>query len=122
MNKKQQIPNPARTFLDGYLDAKYFRRRLLAVGPEAQTVHAEEIARQEERMRRVVDMIASLRDKQQRDVLTMRYINGWPWRRIIFEMGTKGYSESAAYSLHGRALQHVNEMLAVCDEMRSKLQ
>ena len=111
MNKKQQQLNPAKVFLSSYLDAKYFRRRLIAVGPEAQSVHGEEIIKLEATMRGVVGVIAELENKEQRDVLTMRYINGWPWRRIIMEMNDKGYSESMSYTLHGRALQHVNEML-----------
>lgn len=112
MNKKQQQPNPARIFLESYKDARYRRLRFLAIGPEAREVHGQEIEALEATMRDVTAMIARLDSIEQRDVLMMRYVNCWPWSRIIFEMSRKGYGESMCYTLHGRALQHVNRMLS----------
>lgn len=54
--------------------------------------------------REIERLILSLEDPRYREVLQLRYINGWSWPRIADEMH---YTLDWVWRLHGRALQEI---------------
>ena len=67
-----------------------------------------EKAKAGEALREILMAIDSVKDDQQKEVLTRRYINGTSYPQIAEEMN---YSEPRIYVLHGRALIEVNKWL-----------
>lgn len=65
-------------------------------------------------LREILAAINSLKDEQQKQVLTMRYINGDSFQDIMDKIG---YEKTQAYVIHGRALVEINKWL----ERRSKV-
>lgn len=111
MNEKQKKPNPAKSFLQGYMAAKIDRFSWMTGGADSMEVHAQQIDEAEAAMREVDSVIQSVENVYQREILRLRYECGWPWRRIINHMILRGYCESMCYELHGRALQIINKMI-----------
>ena len=59
-------------------------------------------------LREILSAIDSLKDERQKEVLTLRYVNGEPFARIAERVN---YSEPVVFVLHGRALVEVNKWL-----------
>ena len=55
-----------------------------------------------EALRGIETTIDAIDDPVKRDVLKLRYLNGWGWGRIAKAMN---YTESWLYTIHGRALR-----------------
>lgn len=64
-----------------------------------------EKAKAGEALREILSAIDSLKDERQREVLTLRYINGESYPNIAKKMS---YSEPAVYVIHGRGLMNIN--------------
>lgn len=109
MNKKQQ-PNPAKQFLFEYMEAKMDRFGYMA-NENTYKLHADDVAALEAKMRHIDGVIKQVDDPYQREILRLRYECGWPWRRIINKMADNGVGERLCYTMHGRALQKVNEIM-----------
>lgn len=62
----------------------------------------EDLIRQREK---VSDAIRTVEDVKQREVLRLRYINGFTWEKIAVEMNL---TYQWVCALHGRALQKIN--------------
>lgn len=60
-------------------------------------------------LREILAAIDSLKDEQQKQVLTMRYVNGDSFPDIMDKIG---YEKTQAYVIHGRALVEINKWLA----------
>ena len=63
-----------------------------------------EIARYADARSEIIGAIRAIDDFDERQVLTLRYLDGWSWRRIIQAMS---YSERNVFYIHGRALQKI---------------
>ena len=59
-------------------------------------------------LREILNAIESLDDERQKEVLTLRYINGEKYPNIADKMH---YSEPGIYVLHGKALLEINKYL-----------
>lgn len=64
-----------------------------------------DIDRLQEVKRQVEEVIASVPEVKQQQVLTLRYINGETWERIAVDLGR---SYQWVCELHGRALQKIS--------------
>ena len=64
-----------------------------------------EIAHYTEVRCEIINVIRAVDDFDERQVLTLRYLDGWSWRRIIDAMS---YSERSVFYIHGRALQKIH--------------
>lgn len=64
-----------------------------------------EKAKAGEALREILAAINTLKDERQKEVLTMRYINGESYPNIAKKMN---YSEPAVYVIHGRGLMNIN--------------
>lgn len=65
-------------------------------------------AEAEKALREILDAVESLKDEQQKQLLTLRYINGDSFQEIQKKMN---YAESQPYVIHGRALIEINKWL-----------
>lgn len=61
----------------------------------------------------VLAAIRSVKDETQRAVLTLRYVEGLNWWKISEQIH---YEERQTYTIHGRALEAVNEWLNECSQ------
>lgn len=64
-------------------------------------------------LREILAAVDSLKDERQKELLTLRYINGESFETIMEKIG---YEKTQAYVIHGRALVEINKWL----ERRSK--
>lgn len=62
----------------------------------------------EKALREILAAIDSVKDERQKELLTMRYVNGDGYPAIASRMN---YSEPAIYVLHGRALIEINKWM-----------
>lgn len=62
----------------------------------------------ENALREILAAIDSVKDERQKELLTMRYVNGDGYPAIASRMN---YSEPAIYVLHGRALIEINKWM-----------
>ena len=56
----------------------------------------------------ILTAINSLKDERQKELLTMRYVNGFSFAKIQQKMG---YEQTQTYVIHGRALVEINKWL-----------
>ena len=61
-----------------------------------------------ESLREILDAIDSLKDERQKQLLTMRYVNGDDFTAIMEKMH---YEKTQMYVIHGRALVEINKWL-----------
>ena len=59
-------------------------------------------------LREILRAIDSLTDEKQKELLTRRYVNGDPFRKIMEDMH---YEETQIYVIHGHALIGINQWL-----------
>jgi hypothetical protein len=59
-------------------------------------------------LQEILSAVESLKDERQKELLTMRYINGEPFDVIMEKIG---YEKTQAYVIHGRALVEINKWL-----------
>ena len=59
-------------------------------------------------LREILVAIDSLKDERQKELLTMRYVNGDSFPDIMERIG---YEKTQAYVIHGRALLEINKWL-----------
>ena len=68
----------------------------------------QEKARADAALREILAAIDSLTDERQKEILTMRYICGDSFQKI---METIGYEQTQTFVIHGRALIEINKWL-----------
>ena len=59
-------------------------------------------------LQEILSAVDSLKDERQKELLTMRYINGDSFEMIMEKIG---YEKTQTYILHGRALVEINKWL-----------
>ena len=85
------------------MDAKVARYR------EVEGLYKAQKARSEAQVAAIEYAIQSLRLPAERQVMRLRYIEGWDWTRVCTKLRAIGYSERQVYRLHGSALQKLKE-------------
>lgn len=65
-------------------------------------------AEAENALREILEAVESLKDEQQKQLLTLRYINGDSFQEIQKKMH---YAEAQPYVIHGRALLEINKWM-----------
>ena len=53
-------------------------------------------------------LVERLPDERQKTLLTLRYINGWAWERIGYEMH---YERTQVFDIHNQALREAQQAL-----------
>ena len=68
----------------------------------------QEKAKAETALREILDAVDSLKDERQKQILTMRYICGDSFQKIMQKIG---YEQTQTFVIHGRALIEINKWL-----------
>lgn len=68
----------------------------------------QKIAEQSDLVAKVTSEIESVKNIRHRDLLSLRYLNGWSWKRIADWMGFA--EERGVHKLHGRALESFEQV------------
>ena len=114
--KRRKEQNQAKAFLKRYAPMAAYKRHLMMSDEE----HPENLERANAVCVEVVEVIDAVQNVRYRDLLMMRYVYRWSWHRILYEMSLCGYSRSASYEMHGRALQVVDKIIKSRNENKSR--
>lgn len=68
----------------------------------------QEKAKAEAALREILAAVDSLKDERQKEILTMRYICGDSFQKIMEKIG---YEQTQTFVIHGRALIEINKWL-----------
>lgn len=80
----------------------------VVIAVDACQILYEYKAKAEQALTNILDAIDSLEDERQKELLTMRYICGDSFVKIMAKMG---YAEAQTYVIHGKALIGINRWM-----------
>lgn len=89
-----------------YYDRQRAEKRLLGIEPAPDDVAARD--RYACKAAVIESAIAGLADPTEQLLLRQRYIEGWSWTKVCFNIH---YSKTQAQRIHARALEHLDKVL-----------
>lgn len=75
---------------------------------DACEILRDEKTKAEAALREILEAIETVKDEQQRELLTMRYVSGYSFPEI---MNAMHYAQTQMFVIHGRALVQINKYL-----------